>query len=321
MRRASCAGAVVSSRPTWRATDRLSRASGSVARPGLWYNGAMSYQSILVHVDDGERVVVRLGAAARLARGYDAELIGAYAVPARAIAPSVSAVLPDKVVQQRVADMGEAQDAAEALFRAAAQRARVGAAEWRAPAGDAIPALVDHARCTDLVVIGQRDSSEAHASFSEELANALVLQSGRPVLVIPFAGATATIGTRALVTWNGTRESARALADAMPLLARAEHVQVLSIETDDEDKATPSEMHRQERVLAWLRFHGIEAESEHHRWPDADVGASILSLAADAGADLIVMGAYGHSRLQERVLGGVTRDVLDAMTVPVLMSH
>lgn len=281
----------------------------------------MSFQSILVHADDGERVVVRLGAAARLARAYDAELIGAYAVPTRAITPSVSAVLPDSLVQQRLADMGEAQDAAEAQFRAAAQRARVAAAEWRAPAGDAIPTLVDHARCTDLVVIGQRDSSEAHAAFSEELANAVVLQSGRPVLVIPFSGAPTNIGTNVLVTWNGTRESARAVADAMPLLARAERVQVLSIETDDEGKVTPSDMHRQERVLAWLRFHGIEAESQHHRWPDADVGALMLSQAADFGADLIVMGAYSHSRLQELVLGGVTRDVLEAMTVPVLMSH
>jgi len=287
----------------------------------MWYNGAMSYQSILVHIDDGERVVTRLGAAARLARSFDAELIGAYAVPTRAIAPSVSAVLPDSVVQQRLADMGEAQDAAESLFRAAAQRARVAAVEWRAPAGDAIPTLVDHARCTDLVVIGQREPGEEHAAFSESLANAVVLQSGRPVLAVPFTGTGATLGTTVLVTWNGTRESARALADAMPLLARAERVHLLSIDTADDDNATPSDMHRHERVSAWLRFHGIDAQSMHHRWPDADVGALILSQAADTGADLIVMGAYSHSRLQELVLGDVTRDVLDAMTVPVLMSH
>ena len=281
----------------------------------------MSYQSILVHVDDGERVVIRLGAAARLARSFDAELVGAYAVPTRAITPSVSAVLPDSVVQQRLADMGEAQESAESLFRAAAQRARVAAVEWRAPAGDAIPTLVDHARCTDLVVIGQRDPGDEHAAFGESLANAVVLQSGRPVLAIPFAGAAATLGSNVLLTWNGTRESARALADAMPLLARAEKVRLLSIETGTDNKAKPSDMHRQERVLAWLRFHGIDAESLHHRWPDADVGALILSQAADTGADLIVMGAYSHSRLQERVLGGVTRAVLEAMTVPVLMSH
>src|SRR5512140_1466903 len=101
----------------------------------------MSYQSILVHVDDGERVVVRLGAAARLARSFDAELIGAYGVPAAAMSPSVSAMLPDSLVAQRLQEMGEAQTAAEQLFRAAATRARVAAVEWRAPAGDAIPTL------------------------------------------------------------------------------------------------------------------------------------------------------------------------------------
>lgn len=281
----------------------------------------MSYQSILVHVDDGERVVVRLGAAARLARSFDAELIGAYAVPTAALSPSVSAVLPDSMVQQRLAQTGEAQESAEALFRAAASRARVTAAEWRAPAGDAIDTLVDHARCTDLVIIGQRDPADENGDFSERLANALVLQSGRPVLAIPFAGAPTAIGTTVLVAWNGTRESARAVADAMPLLARAEHVVLLSIDTEDEDDETPSDTQRQQRVLAWLRYHGIEAASRHYRWADADTGELILSQAADAGADLIVMGAYSHSRLQEMVLGGVTRRLLEAMTVPVLMSH
>ncbi|HZQ60145.1 MAG TPA: universal stress protein [Casimicrobiaceae bacterium] len=281
----------------------------------------MSYQSILVHVDDGERVVVRLGAAARLARSYDAELIGAYAVPTTAITPSVSAVLPDSVVEQRLARMGEAQDAAEALFRAAAARARVAAAEWRAPAGDAVDALVDHARCTDLVVIGQRDPDDDNSAFVESLANAVVLQSGRPVLVVPYTAAPGALGTSVLVAWNSTRESARAVADAMPLLARAEKVFVLSIDTDEEDDETPSHLNREQRLASWLRYHGIEAVPRHFEWRDVDVGELILSQSADVGADLIVMGAYSHSRLQEMVLGGVTRRVLEAMTVPVLMSH
>ncbi len=281
----------------------------------------MSYQSILVHVDDGEGVVVRLGAAARLARSFDAELIGAYVVPTAAMSPSVSAVLPETVVQQRLARTGEAQDAAEALFRAAASRARVAAAEWRAPAGDAIDTLTDHARCTDLVVIGQRDPADDNGEFAESLANAVVLQSGRPVLVIPYAAAPAAIGTTVLVAWNGTRESARAVADAMPLLARAEKVFLLSIETDADDDQTPAHLTAQQRVTAWLRYHGIDAVSRHYESVDDDVGELILSQAADVAADLIVMGAYSHSRLQEMVLGGVTRRLLEAMTVPVLMSH
>lgn len=279
----------------------------------------MSYQSILVHVDDGERVVVRLGAAARLARSLDAELVGVYSVPTASLTPSVSAVLPDRMVEQRLQEMGEAQNAAEALFRAAAARARVGAVEWRAPAGDAIPMLIEHARCTDLVIIGQRDPDDDQASFAGDVANALVLQSGRPLLSIPYAVAPAAIGKTVLVTWNGSRESARAVADAMPLLARAEKVFLLSVATKSDE--TVAEEQSGQRVLAWLRRHGIEAIPRHYHIGGMDIGELILSQAADLSADLIVMGAYTHSRLQEIVLGGVTRQLLDSMTVPVLMSH
>ncbi|MEO5701925.1 MAG: universal stress protein [Casimicrobiaceae bacterium] len=279
----------------------------------------MSYQSMLVHVDDGERVVMRLGAAARLARSFDAELIGAYAIAANPITPTVSAVLPDSIVTERMREMGEAQASAEALFRAAAARARVTAAEWRAPAGEPIPALVAHARCSDLVILGQRDPEDGNGDFAADVANTVVLQSGRPVLVLPCAGSATAIGTTALVAWNGTRESARAVADAMPLLARAERVILLSIAKDDDDNAMGSQP--EQRVLAWLRFHGIEAIARHHRPAESDVSELIHREAGGSGADLIVMGAYSQSRLQERVLGGVTRRLLDTMTVPVLMSH
>ncbi|MEP7208718.1 MAG: universal stress protein [Casimicrobiaceae bacterium] len=279
----------------------------------------MSYQSMLVHVDDGERVVMRLGAAARLARSFDAELIGAYAISANPITPTVSAVLPDSIVAERMREMGEAQTSAEALFRAAAARARVTAAEWRAPAGEPIPALVAHARCTDLVILGQRDPEDGNGDFAADVANTVVLQSGRPVLMLPYAGSATAIGTTALVAWNGTRESARAVADAMPLLARAECVILLGIAKDDDDTATGSQP--EQRVLAWLRFHGIEAIARHHRLAESDVAELIHREAGGSGADLIVMGAYSHSRLQELVLGGVTRRLLDTMTVPVLMSH
>jgi nucleotide-binding universal stress UspA family protein len=279
----------------------------------------MSYQSILVHVDDGERVVVRLGAAARLARSFDAELIGAYVVPTVPLAPSVSAILPDSMVRERMREMGDAQSAAEALFRAAAARARVAAVEWRAPAGEAVATLVDHARCADLVIVGQRDPEDDQADFAGDVVNALVLQSGRPVLAIPYAGAPTTLGATVLVTWNGTRESARAVADAMPLLARAEKVYALTI-FDKGDRAV-AEGHAEQRLATWLRYHGIDALPRHYHVPDIDIGELILSQTSDLGVDLVVMGGYSHSRLQQLVLGGVTRHVLDTMTVPVLMSH
>ena len=277
----------------------------------------MSYQSILVHVDDSERVVVRLGAAARLARSFDAELIGAYTVPTAVVTPSMSAVIPDSIISQRMHDMGEAQNAAEALFRAAASRARVATVEWRAPVGEPIPTLIEHARCTDLVVVGPRDPDDPQGDFDNDLVNGVLLQSGRPVMVVPYTAAPQNIGGTVIVAWNGSRQSARAVADAMPLLARAEKVYLLSIAKGSGDDGA----HPDQRVLAWLRYHGIEPVARHYRMPEVDVGELILSQTADLGADLIVMGGYSRSRLQEMVLGGVTRLMLEKMTVPVVMAH
>jgi len=279
----------------------------------------MSYHSILVHVDDSPRCTERLDVAARLARTYDAELIGVYAVPTLPMTPSLSAMLPDTMVEHRLEETGEAQERAEGRFRAAASRVDLPFADWRAPAGDAIPVLVMHAHCTDLIVIGQRDPEAAHRGFQDDLATAMLMQSGRPVLVVPYAFRSGTFGETAVVAWNGSRESARAVADAMPLLARASRVHVLSIVEDDEDAM--GEKQADARVAAWLRLHGIDPVVRHYDMPGTNPGELILSQVADLGADLLVMGAYSHSRLQERVMGGVTRLMLEQMTLPVLMTH
>ncbi|MDQ6620825.1 MAG: universal stress protein [Pseudomonadota bacterium] len=278
----------------------------------------MSYQCILVHVDDSESVAIRLGAAARLARAFDADLIGAYVVPTRSLSPSIAAVLPDTFVEQRLHDTGEAQNAAEALFRAAAARARLTAAEWRAPPGEPIETLVQHARSTDLVIVGQSDPDDAHSEFFTHVADALVLRSGRPVLAVPHAIASPTIGSSVLVVWTGSRESARAVADAMPMLARAQNVHLVTI--GDADDAEGAEAAADQRLASWLRYHGIDVVARRHLG-STDVGDLILSESAELAADLIVMGADAHTRGQHPALSGATRSVLDAMTVPVLLAH
>ena len=146
-----------------------------------------------------------------------------------------------------------------------------------------------------------------------------MLHNARPTLVLPFAGQFDTIASRALVAWDDSREAARAVADALPLLRLADRVQVVtwSDSTDVEDLAWRK---RQNALQHWLEWQGVSAET-HIQRTEIGLTDAMLSHAADFGADLIVMGAYGHARWTERMLGGATRGMLASMTTPVLMSH
>ncbi len=278
----------------------------------------MSYRSLLVHVDDGD-ATARLDLAAGLARTFDAELAGAYLVPTRELTPFTSAMLPDSVVEHRLRDSGEAQARAEARFREAAQRHALAGVSWSAPAGRAIDAGILHARYADLCILGQPHGGDPHAAFANDLVHAVLMQAGRPALIVPYADAVATVGEKVLVAWKESRESARAVADAMPLLTRSREVVVVSISAAGEQSGR--EKLADVDVSAWLSRHGITADVRHEVAEDVDAGSLLLSRAADFGADLIVMGAYSRPRLSEIVLGGVTRLMLESMTVPVLMSH
>ena len=273
----------------------------------------MDYRSILVHLDDHPSLA-HVELAASLASRHGAALTGAYLVPTRELTPFTSAVLPDSMVEHHLKDSGEAQARAEARFRDVAARHGFANAPFEAPAGDAVDAGALRARYADLVVAPQpRDA------FEGDLVHAVLMQSGRPVLLVPESGAT-TLGERVLVAWKESRESARAAADALPLLTHAKAVRVLSIGAAN-DAESAREVLADRDIAAWLAQHRIEATVRHEVAEDVDAGNFILSRAADFGADLIVMGAYSRPRLSEVVLGGVTRLMLQTMTVPVLMSH
>ena len=169
-------------------------------------------------------------------------------------------------------------------------------------------------------MVGQRNPDDADGFIAAEFVETLLLESGRPVLVVPYAGSFTAPPQRALVAWSGGRESARALHDAMPMLAGT-NVHVLQI-TSAQPKHWAEET-TVGQVARALNARDVRATVEETDCPDSDtaVGDLLLSRAADLNADLIVMGAYGHSRLRELVLGGVTRTLLKTMTVPVLMSH
>ena len=276
----------------------------------------MSYRTLLVHVDDAASSEDPLDFAVALAKREAAELVGLYVVPGTDLTPSTAAMLGSEAVARRLERFNERQHAAEHRFREAAGAAGL-AAEWRAPAGPAIDAAVAHARTTDLVILGQRDPEEP--AFGNALVSSLLLSAGRPVLVVPSTGAPATIGSRVLIAWNGGREAARAVADALPLLARAERVCAVGV--DEEREASVAERLSDTRLRHWLGRHDIAIDVEREPVRGVGVGEWLLSRAADLGSDLIVMGGYAHARMRELVLGGVTRTMLGAMTIPVLMAH
>jgi nucleotide-binding universal stress UspA family protein len=278
----------------------------------------MSVKTMLVHVDDSAGAKSRVDVAVRLANDVGARLIGAYLVPNAEITPSVAAMIPKDVLARRLGETARAQEAGEALFKRAAEQAGLDA-EWRAPAGDAIDAAIAHGRYCDLLVLGQPDADDAFAGFQNDLLTAALLGLGRQILVVPYIGSAGGVGKRILVATDGGREAVRAIGDAWFLLERARDVKVLAGTAAGSDHPTFTQT--SDRLAGWFRDHGVHPDIERYDAEAGDHGEWLLSRAADFAADLVVMGGYGHPRMREIVLGGMTRTILRTMTVPVLMSH
>jgi len=278
----------------------------------------MSYKTILVHCDASRSVGSRLAAAAEVARRFDSRLVGLHA---REPFEIVSYVDGGMALGPLMEAYEAGRDATEKTARAAYEKATRGAAfmsEWRVTEAFPDDALAVNARYADLLVVGQADPEDVAASRGD-LPEAMAFATGRPVLVVPKIGALSPVGRTVMVCWNASRESARAAADALPFLRAAEKVIVLVV-----DPEISADGHGQEPgadVALWLARHGVNVIVQRDVAADTRVGEIILSRAADSGADLIVMGIYGHSRLREFVLGGASRTLLESMTVPVLMSH
>lgn len=282
----------------------------------------MSYRSIFVHLADGDAWTHTVDVAARIAKQFEAELVGTYLVPRATLTPFTSAVLPGAVVKGRLAQSGYDQEQAEARFRAAAAQYTLASASFAAPAGEALGEAVLHARQADLAILRQPDTRDPDAAFASELAHAVLVGAGRPVLFVPHSGSFPEIGTTVLVAWKESREAARALADALPFLVRARKVVVMTVQPQGiDDAGDVADVLSGRGVARYLARHGVAAEVRRERAEDIDVGNLVLSRAADYSVDLIVMGGYSRPRLAEWVLGGVTRSLLETMTVPVLMSH
>ena len=296
-------------------------------------------RDLLVHVNDE----VTSRHAIELAASLSAEL-GARLTVLLVAAPTagvgLSAETASLAQEMEQAQRASLQGIGERLAAAVRQRIDV-SLELRFANGDPAEVLQALSRTSDLVMAAQRDPA-GNGGLARGQSARLLLAAACPVLIVPHIGwAAEQVGStaprplqRALVAWSDTRESARALHDAMPLLVRASHVELVSFADAGQGDVQARRASLQD-VAGYLGRHGVQAamnvlsqgepsigERMRRGWvPDVAAAEALLSHAADVHADFIVMGGYGHSRLRELVLGGVTRTMLDTMTVPVLMSH
>jgi nucleotide-binding universal stress UspA family protein len=289
----------------------------------------MSYKTLLVHLDDSRHSAARMAVALDLARRFDAHLIGLYVVSQDLFQPLFK--LDDSLRLSTLEEQHvQRQLSAQTAFLDAAQRAAHNV-EWRAPQGPAIETATLHARHADLLILGQRDPEDPASYVARHFIEDLLMDSGRPALVLPYAGkVAATIGENVVIAWDGSREAARALSDSLALIKRARFVTIESVGRHGNDSGNGNRSNAAQHdpapaaidVAAFLERHGIHASfSTTPAVAGVSTGTTLLNRVADLHADLLVMGAFGHPRAQERVLGGVTRTMLESMTVPVLMSH
>lgn len=274
---------------------------------------------IAIHLSNDNACSRRVDAGLQLAKEHGAEVIGVY--PADGVAGHYydESIVPQDVRKLLRGRRDEFRASVQKLFLERAQAAGV-KAEWRAPQGEADEALTIHARYCDLLIMSKAERVDSVASIIPNLPEAVVMAAGRPVLMIPRVGPIDSIGRRVLYCWDQRREAARAFTDAAPLLKQCEELVVLEVDRDEElirDRDL-----RSTDIVAYCKSMGYP--SPRHLIKESEgigVGNVILNTASDVGSDLIVMGAYGHSRMRQWVMGGASRTLLSSMTVPVLLAH
>lgn len=273
----------------------------------------MPIRDILLHVDASPAYGRRLRVTLLLARLFEARVIGMGISPdpdVLALAQNGFAAAALATELARLED--ETAQLGSNLMAALGRQGVLG--EWRTAKGSAAAVLARHAHVADLIVLSQNDPDHP-----TDLANPgdVVFTSGRPVLIVPYSGRFERIGKQIMIAWNSSREATRAVHAALPLMTASDVVTVFSAkpiaERDNGDHGAELVRHLQRHNLRVARETGAAAQE--------DVADTLQVRAANLGADVIVMGAFGHSRLRETILGGTTSDMLEQMTTPVLMTH
>lgn len=279
----------------------------------------MAIKDILVHLSGSKSGKAVVEAAVTLAQKHDARLIGLFAGVSYDMPSYVVAQLPSEVIMAHQRHVEEnARETGEMFEKACkangiSHETRDG--DWRDQVEDVI---CGHARYVDLVMTGQPDV-DADGGRVREIADHVLLRAGAPVIYVPKNPALTGMGERVLIGWDGSAFAARAVRDALPILSKAKVVKVLAIDPKPGvgglgDLPGADLSH-------YLATHDVKVEADHRTSGALDVGEVLLNEAADMGADVIVSGGYGHARIGELILGGVTDTLMREMTVPVLMSH
>lgn len=280
----------------------------------------MAFKNILLHVDATDRCQERLSVAAELALAHDGNLTGLYVTPDPFYPMyAEAAYFPDDLLQNFEKEEQENRKTAEKNFRQFAEAQGV-QYEWQTEQGGLAKIVSKHARYADLTIVGKGDVDDPKHLPDPFLAGDVVMQSGRPVLIIPNAGHFSGFGKRALICWNGSREAVRAVNDAMPFLEAAQKVIVLVVNPEKPESGDHGDIPSAD-IARYLARHGINVEASSTTTDQSDIGGIILSRAFDVDADMIVAGAYGHSRTREWILGGVTKTLIHETPVPAFISH
>ncbi|HZW21163.1 universal stress protein [Noviherbaspirillum sp.] len=282
----------------------------------------MSYKTVLVHVDKDKQAIERVKLAAQIAMNEDAHLIGAapsgvsrFIYQSRFIyeGGGMATHLDNHLEELR----GAAKDSL-ALFESTVRGIGVQSYEARQIDDEAGAGISLQARYSDLVVVGQANADEPSSTTLPDFPEFVVMNAGRPVLIVPYVGKYDAAPKRVLIAWDASTSATRAVTAAIPLLKRAQNVDVVVFNADSRGDAHGEQPGAD--IGLYLARHRINVNVVRQK-TDIDVGNALLSIATDLGSDMIVMGGYGHSRFREILLGGVTRTVLESMTVPILMAH
>lgn len=295
----------------------------------------MTYASVMVHVQADPAARPRVALAAELAARFDARLVGVGALGMRPMGVGTPATLrmtPQPLggwhgetaafmgrIQQEQEEIGADLRAAEAAFREAIAGDTKRDTAWHAFAEPPADAIIRQARAADLLVLDRTPGGGETSAAVFPDPGAVVLAAGRPVLLVP-PGNAALAAEQIVLAWRDTRESRRAVVDAMPFLTRAKQVRVVAICEEGETGRYAAEAGTAD-VVAHLACHGVAAVAQVQALQGRSVADELHAIARQNGADLIVAGGYGHMRLREAVFGGVTRDLLRGSPVCCLLSH
>jgi len=275
----------------------------------------MGYKDILVYLDDGASNVERVNTALSIAKQHDARLTG---ITLAALKPAHS-IVSDKQALANVCKQEAKQRASDFLALAQQQEVSADTVIIYGDEDDSPRKMAHFSRNFDLLMLRQANPKNRNFTVVENIAQEVILLSGRPVFFMPYIGAHKIPCLKAMIAWDGTPTATRAVHDALPLLKNIDQVDIVIVQ-EGKQKTAKGELLADD-LAAHLQRHSVNAKVKRLNAGTYDVPTVILNEIAENGIDLLVMGGYGTPSLQQKIFGGVTRSLLSSMLIPVVMSH